>query len=93
MVVGDAIAEAFPFFYSHMYQIDPSAYGVLESSMLNHVASGIGKPLFANSVTEEQMRLGYARVLVEVNMESKYPRFIDLDVGGGKMIIVAVEYP
>jgi hypothetical protein len=33
------------------------------------VASGVGKPLCVDSVTEEQLRLGFARVLVKVNID------------------------
>jgi len=41
-------------------------------SCLSHVASVNGKPLFAYSVTEDQIRLGYARVMVEVNVNSEF---------------------
>jgi predicted GNAT superfamily acetyltransferase len=54
------------------------------------VASGVGNSLYADSVTEEQLRLGYARVLVEVNVDSEFPKEIDLDMGKGKSITVGV---
>ncbi len=57
---------------------------------LSHVASGVGNSLYADSVTEEQLRLGYARVLVEVNVDSEFPKEIDLDMGKGKSITVGV---
>ena len=41
---------------------------------LSYVASGIGKPLCVDFVTKEQLRLGFARVLVEVNVESYFPK-------------------
>jgi hypothetical protein len=44
-------------------------------------------------VTEEEMRLGNARVRVEVNADSRIPKVIELDVKGGKTIIVVAEYP
>lgn len=37
------------------------------------------------------MRLGYARVLVEVNVDSEFPKEIELNVEGGKLITVAVD--
>jgi hypothetical protein len=36
-----------------------------DATCLSYVASGVGKPLCADFVTEEQQRLGFARVLVE----------------------------
>jgi hypothetical protein len=60
---------------------------------LSHVASVDGTPLLADLVTEEQMRLGFAKVLVEVNVDSEFPREIELDVDKEKQVVVAVEYP
>jgi hypothetical protein len=59
---------------------------------LNHVASGVGKPLYADKVTEEQKRLGYARVLVEIDVNSKCPKEIDIELDGDS-IVIGVEYP
>jgi hypothetical protein len=42
------------------------------------VASGVGKPLCADSVTEEQLRLGFARVLVRVNIDLDFPKKLRL---------------
>jgi hypothetical protein len=49
--------------------------------------------IYVDSVTEEEMRLGNARVRVEVNADSRIPKVIELDVEGGKTIIVVAEYP
>jgi hypothetical protein len=59
---------------------------------LSHVASAIGKPIFVDSVTEDQTRLGYARVLVKINVNSELLREITLDMGGGKLVSVLFEY-
>lgn len=40
---------------------------------LSHVASGVGRPLYTDFVTEEHKRLGYARVLVEIDVDSECP--------------------
>ncbi|XP_052206951.1 uncharacterized protein LOC127811278 [Diospyros lotus] len=45
--------------------------------MENH----IGRPLYADPMTQDRSRLGYARVCVDVNVYSKFPQFIDIDQG------------
>ena len=60
---------------------------------LGGIASGVGKAL-SDSVTEErQLRLGFARVVVEVDVESELPKELDVVDGDGKLIIVGIEYP
>jgi hypothetical protein len=60
---------------------------------LSHVASGVGKPLFADRVTEEQQRLGYARVLVEIDANSVCPKEIFICRANGTNLSIGVEYP
>lgn len=66
------------------------------------MASGVGKRLCVDSVTDEQLRLGFARVLVEVNVESDFSKEIEIvGADGGRVIvvtdggrvIVVIEYP
>ena len=45
---------------------------------LSYVASGAGKSLCADFVNEEQLRLGFARVLVEVDIESVFPKEVEI---------------
>jgi len=45
------------------------------------MASQIGRSLYANPRTEDRSRLGYARVCVNVDVCSKFPKFIDIDQG------------
>jgi len=45
------------------------------------MASHIGRPLYADPMTEDRSRLGYARVCVDVNASSKFPKYIDIDQG------------
>lgn len=59
---------------------------------VSYVASGVGNPLY-DSVTEEQLLLRYARVLVEVSAESEFPKEIELDMGKGNFITIGGEYP
>lgn len=63
------------------------------SLCLSYVASGVGKPLYADSVTEEQKRLGFARVLVEVNVHSLLPKEVSIMLEDGDKIDIEIEYP
>jgi hypothetical protein len=63
------------------------------STCLSYVASGVGKPLCADSVTEEQLRIGFARVLDEVNVDSEFPKDIEVVGANGERVVVGVEYP
>ncbi|XP_052201561.1 uncharacterized protein LOC127807600 [Diospyros lotus] len=45
------------------------------------MASQIGRPLYADPMTEDRSRLGFARVCVEVSASSKFPKYIDIDQG------------
>jgi hypothetical protein len=54
---------------------------------LSHIASGVGKPICADSVTEQYLRLGFARVLVEVNVDDEVRKEIDvLGIDGIKLV-------
>jgi hypothetical protein len=63
------------------------------ATCLSYVASGVGKPLCADSVTEEQQRLGFARVLVEVDMNSNFPKELEVVGVDGSRVVVGIEYP
>jgi hypothetical protein len=60
---------------------------------LSYVASGIGKPLCADFVTKEQLRIGFARVLVEVSIDSDFPKKIEIVGVDGNRVVVGIEYP
>jgi hypothetical protein len=59
---------------------------------LGHIASGVGQPLYADSTTETNRRLGFARVFIEVD-DGEFPTEIEVDMGDGKAFIVGIEYP
>ncbi|XP_059441719.1 uncharacterized protein LOC132174022 [Corylus avellana] len=63
------------------------------ATCLSYVASGVGKPICADSVTEEQLRLGFARVLVEVDMNYVFPKEIEIVGVDGGRVVVGIEYP
>jgi hypothetical protein len=60
---------------------------------LSHIASGVGKPICSDSVTEEHQRLGFARVLIEVDTNSEFPKEIDILDIEGNVIKIGIEYP
>lgn len=41
----------------------------------------------------EQQRLGFAHIMVEVNLNSDFPREVELDMGAGERITIGNEYP
>jgi hypothetical protein len=63
------------------------------STCLSHIASGLGKHICVDSVTMEQLRLGFARVLVEVDVNSEFPKEIELIGLDGAVNKVGIEYP
>jgi hypothetical protein len=56
------------------------------ATYLSYVASGVGKPICADSITEEQLRL-------EVDMESGFPKEIEIVGVDGGRVVVRIEYP
>jgi hypothetical protein len=63
------------------------------TTCLSYVASGVGKLICADSVTKVQLRLGFARVLVEVNIDSNFPKEVEIVGANGIRVVVGVEYP
>jgi hypothetical protein len=63
------------------------------ATCLSYVANGVGKPICADFVTEKQLRLGFARVLVEVDMESWFHKEIEIVGVDGGRVVVGIEYP
>jgi hypothetical protein len=78
---GDAGVEIDFEIYSGLGQVSALAFGILEPY------------LYADSITEEQKRLGYARVLVEIDMESECPKEIVICRANGDSVNIGVEYP
>lgn len=44
----------------------------------------MGRPLYADSVTEKHQRLGFPRILVEVDINVEFPKNIEVDTGNGR---------
>lgn len=60
---------------------------------LSHVASGVGKPMYADTITDDHKRLRYARVLVEIDVTSDCPKEIVIRRTDGSKVTIGVEYP
>lgn len=59
---------------------------------LSIIASVVGKPLFADALTDSLQRLSFARICVEVDVDSEFPRSVDLDLGDGEVVAIAIDY-
>ncbi|KAF7140158.1 hypothetical protein RHSIM_Rhsim06G0120300 [Rhododendron simsii] len=59
---------------------------------LSYVASAIGRPLYADSVTAKCKRLNYARVCVEIEVGATLPFSFDLRFDNGKEVEIKVKY-
>ena len=43
---------------------------------LGHVASGVERPLYTDTVTEVNQRLSFTQVFLDVDLEAEFPREI-----------------
>lgn len=59
---------------------------------LSYVASAVGVPLHADSLTEECQRLSYAKICVEVDVGSDLPDTVNVEYDG-KEVTIGVKYP
>ncbi|XP_044472222.1 uncharacterized protein LOC123200907 [Mangifera indica] len=59
---------------------------------LSYLASAIGNPLYMDSITEEGIRLEYARVCIEIEVDSECPEDISLTLPNGETMVINVEY-
>ncbi|XP_044491492.1 uncharacterized protein LOC123215458 [Mangifera indica] len=59
---------------------------------LSYIASAIGNPLYVDSITEEGTRLDYARICIEIKVDSECPDSICLSLLNGECMVINVEY-
>ncbi|KAF7126741.1 hypothetical protein RHSIM_Rhsim11G0147600 [Rhododendron simsii] len=62
-------------------------------SGLSYVASSVGRPLYADHLTESGQRLSFAKICVEVDCSSPLPSSFDLKYANGDMVEIRVQYP
>ncbi|KAE9448369.1 hypothetical protein C3L33_19717, partial [Rhododendron williamsianum] len=60
---------------------------------LSYLASAVGKPLYADEMTESVKRVSFAKVCVEVDLKSSLPHSFDLITSSGQLVIIDVKYP
>ncbi|KAG5554547.1 hypothetical protein RHGRI_012188 [Rhododendron griersonianum] len=60
---------------------------------LSYVASAIGRPLYADSVTTKCKRLNNVRVCVEIEVVATLPLSFDLSFDNGKEVEIKVKHP
>lgn len=58
---------------------------------LRCLASVVGKPLYMDSITNEGIHLEYARICVEIAVDSSYPDSIDIQLLNGDKIVIRLE--
>lgn len=59
---------------------------------LSLLASSLGKSLHLDSVTKDGIRLEFAKVCIEMNMDENFPDFIDVVLLNRVCIKLKVEY-
>ncbi|KAE9445459.1 hypothetical protein C3L33_22645, partial [Rhododendron williamsianum] len=60
---------------------------------LSYLASSVGKPLYADEMTETAKRISYAKICVEVDVNASLPHSVDLLMSSGKLVSIAIKYP
>ena len=63
------------------------------NTCLGYIASAVRKPLHLDSLTENRTRLSFARICIEVDLNSEFPKAALLNLGNGKYTTVRIEYP
>lgn len=60
---------------------------------LSHVASAVGRPLYADHLTESCKRISFAKICVEVDANADLPESFDLSLPSGASFTIRVWYP
>lgn len=60
---------------------------------LSFIASSVGKPLYADEMTETAKRISYAKICVEVDVAASLPHLVDLLTASWKTVSIAIKYP
>lgn len=64
----------------------------LSKARFSHIASGLARPRYVNSITNEGNRLDFMKVCVEMVVEESFLDFIDLSLLSGENMELRVEY-
>lgn len=60
---------------------------------LSHIASAIGKPLYADELTEKCKRLNFAKICVEVDVSSELLTTVEVVNSRGESFDISIKYP
>ena len=63
------------------------------STCLGHIASTVGIPLHLDPLTENQTKLSFARICIEVGVDCVFPKSVLLDRGNGNYSTIRIKYP
>ena len=63
------------------------------STCFGHIASTVGILLHLDPLTENQTKLSFARICVEVGVDCEFPTSVLLDRGNGNYSTIKIEYP
>ncbi|KAF7146369.1 hypothetical protein RHSIM_Rhsim04G0136500 [Rhododendron simsii] len=74
----------------HFYNV-PFEYWTANG--FSHIASSVGVPLYADEQTEKCKRLSFARICVEVDLDSSFPDSFELRFPNGDSVVVGIKYP
>lgn len=60
---------------------------------LSYIASSVGRPLYADGMTETGKRISYAKICVEVTVDSPLPHSVEVTLASGRSVTVGIKYP
>ena len=63
------------------------------STGLGYIASTVGIPLHLDALTENQTKLSFARICIEVGVDCEFPKSVLLDRGNGNLSTIRIVYP
>ena len=72
------------------YNIPPEYW---TNTCLGHIASTVGIPMHLDPLTENQTKLSFARICIEVGVGCELRKSILLDRGNGSYSTIRIEYP
>ncbi|KAF8109278.1 hypothetical protein N665_0098s0006, partial [Sinapis alba] len=59
---------------------------------ISHITSGLGEPMLTHKPRLDPTNIGEAKILVEVELDKPFPKFVALDDKQGNIYLVEVEY-
>lgn len=76
--------------WAHFYNVPLELWS---EAGLSFVASAVGKPLYADQLTESCKRISFAKICVEVDSSSPLPETFDITLPSGAVFTIKVWYP